>query len=117
MATLTSNVNVDGTWYGPDWPQNPLTEEVAAKITNPAAFADPPAGVDLRFTAADFGVTEGDQPHLRSVEATAALTVTPPGAPPDPAARLASAPTAAEAASVEPSPSTPATSAPKARKG
>lgn len=30
-----------GTFYGPDYPENKVTAEVLAKITNPAAFEEP----------------------------------------------------------------------------
>lgn len=50
---LTSNVIVDGTWYGPDYPKNKPTAEVLDQITNPAAFEDTTAGVDLRMRADD----------------------------------------------------------------
>lgn len=43
--TLTSNVHVDGRWYGPDYPGNKATDEVLAKITNPAAFQSEPTPV------------------------------------------------------------------------
>lgn len=35
---LTSNVFVNGRWYGPGYPQN--GEPPAGSVTNPAAFAD-----------------------------------------------------------------------------
>lgn len=63
---LTSNVEVDGVWYGPSYPDNKPTGEVLGKITNDAAFAPPGGGVDLRYTAGDFGVEEGEQPSLRT---------------------------------------------------
>lgn len=77
MPQLTSNVHVDGTWYGPDYPQN--GEPPSGTVTNPAAFATPeefdvlaagnkPGGVDLRFRADDFGVESGEQPNLRADE-------------------------------------------------
>lgn len=76
---LTSNVNVDGKWFGPSYPQNEATAEVLDQITNPAAFADAqPPGADLRTTAADFGVEEGTQPSLRTNDA---FTFTPAPAP------------------------------------
>jgi hypothetical protein len=41
---LTSNVIVGGKWYGPDYPQNKITDEVLRQITNPAAFEEPTVG-------------------------------------------------------------------------
>lgn len=35
---LTANVAVDGTMYGPDYPANKVTDEVAKQITNPRAW-------------------------------------------------------------------------------
>lgn len=48
---LTSNVHVGGTWYGPSYPGTEVTDDVLARVTNPAAFADDddntaPAGSD-----------------------------------------------------------------------
>lgn len=37
---LTSNVHVGGTWYGPSYPDAEVTDDVLARVTNPAAFAD-----------------------------------------------------------------------------
>lgn len=69
MAKLTSNVVVEGKWYGPDYPQN--GEPPKDSVTNEAALAEESqkAGadlIDLRFTAADFGVEVGKTPHLGS---------------------------------------------------
>lgn len=55
---LTSNVIVDGKWYGPDYPNNKATSEVLDQIENPAAFADPAeldseANRDLRMRIDD----------------------------------------------------------------
>lgn len=64
---LISNVEVEGVWYGPDYPDNKASAEVLDKITNPAAFdadAAPASFVDLRFRADDFG--EEDAPSLRT---------------------------------------------------
>lgn len=70
---LTSNVEVDGVWYGPSYPNNEPTEAVLERITNPAAFEPAPGGGrDLRFTSADFAVEAGEQPHLRGAEDAAA---------------------------------------------
>ena len=67
---LTSNVEVDGVWYGPSYPNNKVTAEVREKITNEAAYEPLNGnGIDLRFTAADFAVQEaGEQVHLRGNE-------------------------------------------------
>ncbi len=61
---LTTNVYVDGTWYGPDYPDNKVTAEVREQITNPAAYEPVPVGVDNRFRADDFG--EQDTPSMRA---------------------------------------------------
>lgn len=53
---LTSNVYVDGVWYGPDYPDAKVTADVKKQITNPAAFEDTTLVVDNRFRADDFGV-------------------------------------------------------------
>lgn len=53
---LTSNVYVDGVWYGPDYPDNKVTAKVKDQITNPAAFEDTTVSPDNRFRADDFGV-------------------------------------------------------------
>lgn len=68
--TLTSNVYVDGKWYGPNYPANKVTDEVLKAIDNPAAFESVPTGAsDLRFRADDFAATDGlvggDPPSLR----------------------------------------------------
>lgn len=113
--TLTSNVQVDGVWYGPDYPQNAPTSEVLDKITNPAAFEPAGGGVDLRTTAADFGVEEGSQPHVRSLDAasgaTTALDLS--RGPVD----LSAAPTVAEAAEAKPAEQTEETTKATGRKG
>lgn len=72
--TLTSNVFVDGRWYGPDYPQNKATAEVLDQISNPAAFADPDDAEvgygDNRVRKDDFAVADDDEaPVLRSNEA------------------------------------------------
>jgi len=76
---LAKNVFVEsdevgrGDWYGPSYPQNKVTAEVAAKITNPGAWEDSDADVgagDFRFRADDFGGEE--VPHLRAGEGAAA---------------------------------------------
>lgn len=71
--TLTSNVYVDGKWYGPSYPANKVTDEVIKAVENPAAFEDVPTGAaDLRFRADDFAATDGlvgdDPPSLRAGE-------------------------------------------------
>lgn len=40
MRRLVANVCVGGTWYGPANPGAPVTEDVAAQITNEAAWED-----------------------------------------------------------------------------
>jgi hypothetical protein len=40
MSKLNTFVSVDGTWYGPD---SDVPDEVAAKITNPKAWAEAPS--------------------------------------------------------------------------
>lgn len=41
MSRLASNVHVDGTWYGPSYGNaDQVPAEVAAKITNPAAWGE-----------------------------------------------------------------------------
>jgi hypothetical protein len=73
--TLTSNVYVDGTWYGPSYPANKVTDDVLKAIENPAAFEAVPTGAsDLRTRADDFAATggldaNGDPPSLRAGEA------------------------------------------------
>lgn len=66
---LTSNVVVGGKWYGPDYPQNEVTSEVAEAITNEAAFAEKPVVEgygDNRFRKDDFGVGDDEEaPSLR----------------------------------------------------
>jgi hypothetical protein len=37
---LVANVDVDDVWYGPDYPDSEVTDEVAEKITNPACWED-----------------------------------------------------------------------------
>jgi hypothetical protein len=51
---LTTNVTVEGTTYGPDYPENELTAEVRDQITNPAAFEDTTTAPDNRVRADDF---------------------------------------------------------------
>lgn len=73
---LTSNVEVNGTWYGPDYRQNGDPPE--GTVTNEAAYADAAADtadpglggpVDLRFRRDDFATPEGeDAPNLREGE-------------------------------------------------
>jgi hypothetical protein len=55
-TTLTSNVLVDGTWYGPDYPENDVTAKARDQITNPAAFEDTTPAPDNRFRADDHEV-------------------------------------------------------------
>lgn len=77
---LTSNVflpadeGAGGTWYGPDHPDNEVTTEVAAKITNPAAWAAPaPDPFDFSTDRTSQDVLEGlgkgrqdDKPRAKS---------------------------------------------------
>lgn len=42
MADLTANVNVEGTWYGPAYPDNKVTSQVREAITNPNVWDDAP---------------------------------------------------------------------------
>lgn len=37
---LATNVAVNGTMYGPDYPRNKVTDEVAEQITNPKAWGE-----------------------------------------------------------------------------
>jgi hypothetical protein len=60
---LTSNVLVGGTWYGPAYPDNTLTADVRAQITNEGAF-ERPEGQDNRFRADDFATEPGATPSL-----------------------------------------------------
>ena len=82
---LAQNVFVEydevgrGTWYGPDYPDNPVTAEVAKKITHPGAWEDSAVvgGGDFRLTAADFAATgdlgkDGSPPSLRAGESASA---------------------------------------------
>lgn len=70
-AELTSNVEVGGVWYGPDYPDNKVTAEVREQITNPAAYEPVATGTpDNRFRADDFGTEAGEQPS-RTSEGTA----------------------------------------------
>lgn len=64
---LTSNVHVDGTWYGPDYPNNKVTGEVLDQIENPAAFEENAVVTDLRMRADDGlePVTDGDDEPSR----------------------------------------------------
>ena len=39
MAKLTKNVAVDGVWYGPDWGDQDVPDEVAAKIEREDVWA------------------------------------------------------------------------------
>lgn len=39
MAKLTKNVAVDGVWYGPDWGDQDVPEEIAAKIEREDVWA------------------------------------------------------------------------------
>lgn len=39
MAKLTKNVAVDGVWYGPDWGDEDVPDEVAAKIEREDVWA------------------------------------------------------------------------------
>jgi hypothetical protein len=39
---LNANVNVEGTMYGPDYPDNEVTAEVAKAIENPNVWGDAP---------------------------------------------------------------------------
>ena len=41
MKNLKTNVNLEGTWYGPGYPENKVTAEVEKSITNPKVWADP----------------------------------------------------------------------------
>lgn len=43
---LNANVNVDGVMYGPDYPENKVTSEVADAIENPNVWGDPDDGGD-----------------------------------------------------------------------
>jgi hypothetical protein len=71
---LTSNVQVGGKWYGPDYPANEVTSDVLDAITNEAAFAPPVEGYgDNRVRHDDFGGQDG-APNLRANEV-------PPGSP------------------------------------
>ena len=60
------NPGLPGKWYGPAYPDNEVTAEVAKAIDNPAAWEGPAieegAG-DFRFRADDFG--EETAPNLR----------------------------------------------------
>lgn len=40
MKKLISNVNIEGTWYGPGYPKNTVTPEIAKSITNPKVWGD-----------------------------------------------------------------------------
>lgn len=51
--TLTSNVHVDGKWYGPDYPQNGAPPD--GSVTNSAAYAEPTTGfADNRSLLQDY---------------------------------------------------------------
>ncbi len=58
------------TWYGPAYPENEVTAEVAKQIGEHAFTEDPltTGSGDLRFTAADFGVDVSEVPNLRDQE-------------------------------------------------
>lgn len=80
---LTSNVLVDGKWYGPDYPANTLTDDVRDKITNEGAFEPRDAGgFDLRTSRDDFEVTDDDAlaPAVRSAGEELARAASDPAA-------------------------------------
>jgi hypothetical protein len=87
---LRSNVYVEGDefgrgqWYGPDYPDNEVTKEVADKITNPAAWevTTVVGSGDLRFRADDFAASgeldkDGSPPNLRARAEAAAAAASP----------------------------------------
>lgn len=62
MGKLVANVNVDGTWYGPDHDNaDDVPAEVAEQITNPDAWEDGKAPeTGTRRTAAKGKSNTGD---------------------------------------------------------
>jgi hypothetical protein len=62
-GALTSNVLVDGVWYGPAYPDRPVTDAVRSQITNDGAF-EQPAALDNRFRVDDFATEPGQTPSL-----------------------------------------------------
>lgn len=52
QPTLLQNVQIDGVWYGPNYPNNEVTAEVREKITNPAAFEAAVVGNPLNTSLA-----------------------------------------------------------------
>lgn len=60
---LTSNVLVDGVWYGPAYPDRPVSADVRTQITNDGAF-ERPEGTDNRFRVDDFATEPGQTPSL-----------------------------------------------------
>jgi uncharacterized protein YjiS (DUF1127 family) len=65
VPRLTKNVWVGGTPYGPDYPYNIVTKEVAEAIVNPSAWdTDPTDRVvrpDLRSRRDDFGADDDEE--------------------------------------------------------
>lgn len=78
MSRLVANVHAGGGWWGPDYGVTEPPPEVAAEITNPAAWAD-----DDDVDAAD-GAEPDDSSSLDREKVAAALVGTPdPDAVPD----------------------------------
>lgn len=50
---LASNVHVDGRWFGPAYPDNEVTPEIAKLIPNPAAWDNADEPFALGFTEDD----------------------------------------------------------------
>jgi hypothetical protein len=65
---LYANVEVDGVWFGPDYPDNKVTAEVTKSITNPSVWEKP----------ADAGEPEAEKLIGESKDAPAAKTAQAP---------------------------------------
>lgn len=113
---LTSNVFVPfdpeqgagGIWYGPSYPDNEVTDAVAAKITNPAAWAAPAAdpfdfGADRTPQAVLDGLGMGrqDKPLEQRTKAELVDHAASTGVEVDPSATKADVLAALQAAGVE----------------
>lgn len=70
--TLISNTEVDGNWYGPDYPENEVTADVLGKVTNPAAFVESQHEFDNRIRTDD-GL-DPDESVARNAAAALAAT-------------------------------------------
>lgn len=63
---LQRNVNVEGVWYGPDYPDAKPSQAVLDKIDNPAAFEPLDTGIDLNDRSGPEELGEDDKAHRAS---------------------------------------------------